>query len=93
MAELSETRIDIRTDHYRKRVIARAAELLGTNITQFIMERVYPEAEKIVAEREQTRVLLNEAGWEAFSRKLDGAPSKLPNLRKLLKRPSRLADE
>ena len=93
MPELSETRIDIRTDRYRKQIIARAAELVGTNVTQFIMERVYPEAEKIVAQADQHRILLDEVGWEAFCQNLDRAPRNLPNLSRLLRGPSRFADE
>lgn len=93
MAEPSETRIDLRTDHYSKRVIARAAELTGTNVTQFIMERVYPEAEKIVAKADQHRVVLDEAGWETFCRRLDEAPRNPINLSRLLGSPSQFSDE
>ena len=93
MVELSETRIDLRTDHYRKRIIARAAELMGTNVTQFIIDRVYPEAERIVAEADDHRVVLDEAGWDTFCHRLDEAPRDLPHLSKLLESPSQFVDE
>ena len=50
------TRIDIRIDPYKKSVVSRAAELLGVNVTQFIMDRVYPEAEKIVLENKRIQL-------------------------------------
>jgi len=87
MAETSETRIDLRTDHYRKRIIARAAELSGMNVTQFIMDRVYPEAEKVVAGHESGRVILGEEAWATFCLKLDEAPRELSALKALLSAP------
>jgi len=80
------TRIDLRIDAHKKSVISRAAALLGVNITEFIMERVFPEAERIVAEDNRTR--LPKAEWERFYAKLDEAPKDLPELRRLLNEPS-----
>jgi uncharacterized protein (DUF1778 family) len=82
----SSTRIDLRVEPHKKDVISRAAALLGINITQFIMERVYPEAERIVAEDNRTR--LPKAEWERFLAKLDEPPKELPELRRLMKQPS-----
>ena len=82
----SSTRIDLRVDSHKKRIISRAAALLGVNITQFILERVYPEAERIVAEDNRTR--LPNAEWERFLAKLDEPPKDLPELRRLMQEPS-----
>jgi uncharacterized protein (DUF1778 family) len=82
----SSTRIDLRVDPYKKSVISRAAALLGINITQFIIERVFPEAERIVAEDARTRLPKEE--WMRFLAKLDEAPKDLPELRRLLREPS-----
>jgi len=80
------TRIDLRIDPYKKSVVSQAADLLGVNITQFIMDRIFPEAEKIVMEHQ--RIRLSKEDWERFCRKLDEPPKSLPELRKLLKEPS-----
>jgi len=83
---LPSTRIDLRVDPHKKSIISRAAAMLGVNITQFIMERVFPEAERIVAEGNRTRLPKEE--WERFYAKLDEAPNDLPELRRLMQEPS-----
>jgi uncharacterized protein (DUF1778 family) len=80
------TRIDLRVDARKKSIISRAAAMLGVNITQFIIERVFPEAERIVAEDNRTRLPKEE--WERFYAKLDEAPKDLPELRRLMHEPS-----
>ena len=69
----TSTRIDLRVDPQKKSIISRAAAMLGVNITQFIMERVFPEAERIVAEDNRTR--LPKAEWERFLAKLEDRKS------------------
>ena len=85
-------RIDIRTDARRKGIIARAAELMNTNVTQFILDRVVPDAERIVAEKESQKICLAADDWTEFCRRLDEAPRDLPKMRALLNRPSRFVD-
>src|SRR5258708_4760411 len=72
------TRIDLRVDAYKKSIISRAAAMLGVNITQFIMERVFPEAERIVAEGNRTRLPKKE--WERFLATLDVARHEVPGM-------------
>lgn len=88
-------RISIRTDAQRKRIIARAAELMNTNVTQFILDRVVPDAEWIVAEKESQKIFLGADDWAELCKRLDAASKDLPNMRGLLDRPSRFvgADE
>ena len=50
--------------------------VLGASITQFILERVFPEAERIVAEDNRTRLPKEELG--RFFAKLGEAPEDLP---------------
>jgi uncharacterized protein (DUF1778 family) len=50
------------------------------------MERVFPEAERIVAEDNRTR--LPKKDWERFLARLDEAPRDLPELRRLIQEPS-----
>ncbi|NUQ63315.1 MAG: DUF1778 domain-containing protein [Pirellulales bacterium] len=85
-------RIDIRTDARRKGLLVRAAELTHTNLTQFILDRVIPEAERIVVEKEEQKVVMPADAWTEFCKLLDSAPRDLPNMRALLARPSRFSD-
>jgi uncharacterized protein (DUF1778 family) len=85
-------RIDIRTDARRKNVIVRAAELTHTDVTQFILDRVVPDAERIVAEKEGLKVLLSAEHWADLCKRLDEAPKDLPGMRKLLERTTRFVD-
>jgi len=82
----ASARIDLRLDPHKKSIVTRAAELLGVNITQFIMDRVFPEAERIVLENH--RIRLSSKDWERFCARLDEPPKNLPELRKLLREPS-----
>lgn len=81
------TRIDIRIDEIKKQVIAKAAELNGQNLTQYIMSIVWPEAEKRV--NQDTRIKLSSRDWKQFCERLDAPTRDLPELKKLLNRPSR----
>lgn len=84
------TRIDLRVDEEKKGVIARAAELSGLTITQYVLGLVWPDAERRVAEH--SRIRLSEKDWEAFAARLDEAPRELPELKALLTRQSRFRD-
>jgi len=84
------TRIDIRVDDEKKNVIAKAAELSGLTITQYVLGLVWPDAERRVAENR--RIRLSEKDWEAFTSRLDEPPRELPELRELLTRKSRFQD-
>ena len=81
------TRIDIRVEDSKKKVIAKAAELNGQNLTQYIMSLVWPDAEQRV--NQDTRIKLSSQDWKQFCKSLDAPPQDLPELRKLLNRPSR----
>jgi uncharacterized protein (DUF1778 family) len=82
----ASARIDLRLDRHKKSVVVRAAELAGVNITQFIMDRIFPDAERIVLEN--NRIRLSGRDWTKFCARLDAPPKKLPELRKLLREPS-----
>jgi uncharacterized protein (DUF1778 family) len=84
------TRIDIRVDEQKKEVIAKAAEIAGQTITQYVMSLVWPDAERRVAEN--YRIQLSARDWAAFVQQLDAPPKKLPALKKLLNRESRFQD-
>jgi len=82
----NSARIDLRVESRKKEIITRAAAMRGINITQFIMDMVYPEAERIVAEENRAR--LSRADWQRFAAKLDEAPRDLPKLRRLMRESS-----
>jgi uncharacterized protein (DUF1778 family) len=85
------TRIDIRVDEEKKHVIAKAAQMSGQTITQYVMGLVWPDAERRVAEN--YRIQLSPRDWKAFTDRLDAPPKKLPELRALLNRESRFQDD
>ena len=70
----------------------RAAELMDTDVTRFILDRIIPDAERIVAQREGTKIVLTAEHWMEFCKHLDEAPKDLPGMRRLLSRPSRFVD-
>jgi uncharacterized protein (DUF1778 family) len=86
MSTKQSTRIDLRVDAYRKSIILRAAEMSGVNTTQFIMDRIFPEAERIVLENHRTK--LPKEDWEQFRNRLDEPPRDLPELRCLIQEAS-----
>lgn len=66
-----------------KSLIAEAAEASGLDITQFVLERVIPEAREIVATTEN-RIELSEEDWDAFKTRLDEPPKDLRELKAFL---------
>ena len=76
----------MRIDPHKKSIISRAAAKLGVNVTQFIVDRVFPEAERIVAESDRLRLPKSE--WSRFYAKLDEAPKELLEIRRLMLEPS-----
>lgn len=81
------TRIDIRIEEKKKKVIAQAAELSGQNLTQYIVSLVWPDAERRVSQ--DSRIKLSSRDWKQFRERLDAPTRDLPELKKLLNRPGR----
>jgi len=84
-------RLNLRVTTHQKEVIARAAELKQTTLSDFIMEQAYQAASQILAE--QTHFELSAEKWEEFCAALDAPPRKIPALRKLLTQPSILDEQ
>ncbi|BDC47968.1 hypothetical protein F183_A02840 [Bryobacterales bacterium F-183] len=70
----------------QKDVIARAAELKQTTVTNFMVEQAFQAAQQILAD--QTHFYLSPEKWEEFCAALDAPPKKKPRLKKLLTQPS-----
>jgi len=69
----------------QKEVIARAANLKQTTLTNFMVEQAFQAAQQILAD--QVHFYLSDEKWDEFCAALDAPPKDLPRLRKLLARP------
>jgi len=82
MNTLADANIHLRTSEDVKSVIAQAAEATGSTITQFVLDRVLPDAQSIVAEHE--KIKLSDQDWEKIKHRMDEPPRNLPELKKFL---------
>ena len=82
-----ETRINVRINPAQKAVIARAARLGHTTITEFVVNQAFQAASQMVSD--ETRLLMTPAQFKQFCHALDAPPAKsLKAMRKLLGKPS-----
>lgn len=80
------SRLSIRASEHKKTVIARAARIRNTTLSEFIVENAYQTAQEVIAE--QAQFTLNKKEWKAFCEALDAPPKDVPAIRKLLITPS-----
>lgn len=83
---LKETKVQLRMRPLQKDVIARAAELRQTTVTNFMIEQAFQAAQQILAD--QTHFYLSPEKWDEFCAALDAPPTKKLKLQKLLTEPS-----
>ncbi|MFN0167917.1 MAG: DUF1778 domain-containing protein [Bryobacteraceae bacterium] len=83
---LKETKVQLRMRPLQKDVIARAADLKQTTLTNFMVEQAFSAAQQILAD--QAHFYLSAEKWEEFCAALDAPPRDLPELRRLLSEPS-----
>jgi len=83
---LRDTKVQLRMRPLQKEVIARAAHLKQTTLTNFMVEQAFQAAQQILAD--QVHFYLSDEKWDEFCAALDAPPKDLPRLRKLLTRPS-----
>jgi uncharacterized protein (DUF1778 family) len=76
------TRVQLRLRPDQKAVLARAAELRHTSLSNFMLEHAYEAAQQVLAE--QVDIRLPPAEWKAFCKALDAPPRPIPALQKLL---------
>jgi uncharacterized protein (DUF1778 family) len=74
--------INLRTDEARRALIDRAAEALGKDRTEFMLDAATREAQSVLLDRQLFH--LDEATFRRFAKALDAPPSANPRLRKLL---------
>ncbi len=74
--------INLRTDEARRSLIDRAAEALGKDRTEFMLDAATREAQSVLLDRRLFH--LDEAAFRRFAKVLDASPADNPRLRKLL---------
>ena len=86
-SDSKETRINVRITPEQKAVIARAARLRRTTISNFVIGNALQAASQVVAE--ETHLQLSPEQFKHFCRMLDAPPAKnLRAMQKLLSQPS-----
>jgi uncharacterized protein (DUF1778 family) len=79
------TRLSIRASAAQKKVIAQAARIKETTVSDFVLEQSLTAAQQVLAD--QAQFILPKKQWEAFCAALDANPRSIPALRRLLTRP------
>src|ERR1044072_6439033 len=79
------SRFSIRATATQKRVIAEAARIRDTTISDFVLEQSLTAAQQVIADQVQFR--LTKKQWKQFCDALDAPPKTIPALRKLLTKP------
>lgn len=79
------SRFSIRASATQKRVIAEAARISDTTISDFVLEQSLTAAHQVIADQVQFR--LPKKQWKEFCDALDAAPKTIPALRRLLNKP------
>jgi uncharacterized protein (DUF1778 family) len=79
---LKETKVQLRMRPLQKDVIARAAELRQTTMTNFMVEQAFHAAQQVLAD--QAHFYLSPEKWDEFCAALDAPPRDIPEIRKLL---------
>lgn len=74
--------INLRTDASSRELIDRAAEALGKNRSEFMLEAARREATSVLLDRRLFQ--LDDKAYRRFTAALDAKPSDNPRLRKLL---------
>lgn len=80
------TKVQLRLRPAEKAVLARAAELRRTSLSNFMLEHAYEAAQQVLAE--QVDIVMPAAEWEAFCKALDAPPKSIAALKKLFSQPS-----
>lgn len=75
------SRFSIRASATQKRVIAEAARIKDTTISDFVLEQSLTAAQQVIADQVQFR--LPRKQWKEFCDALDTPPKTIPALRKL----------
>ena len=80
-----ESRFSIRASAVQKKVIAQAARIKETTMSEFVLEQSLVAAQQVIAD--QAQFTLPKKQWQAFCAALDAKPQSIPALRRLLIEP------
>ena len=81
--EPRETRVSTRVNPDRKAVIARAAKIRQTTISDYVLENAYNASTEILAD--ETRIVMTATQFKYFCHALDNLPpASLAKMKKLL---------
>lgn len=78
------TRINLRTSAEAKALIERAAALMGTTVSSFMLQNAYEAARRIVTEN--NTLLMTERDFDAFTASIENPPEPNAALRELMAR-------
>lgn len=78
--------INLRTDATSRDLIDRAAEALGKNRSEFMLEAARREATAVLLDRRL--FLIDDRAFRRFTAALDAPPAENPRLRRLLRTPA-----
>jgi len=78
-------RFSIRASAVQKKVIAQAARIKETTISEFVLEQTLMAAQEVIAD--QVHFTLPQKQWKEFCAALDAPPKSIPALRRLLAEP------
>ena len=79
------SRFSIRASATQKKVIAEAARIKDTTISDFVLEQSLTAAQQVIADQVQFR--LPKKQWKEFCDALDAPPETISVLRRLLNKP------
>ncbi len=85
MSARDPTRINLRTSPEAKAMIERAAALMGTSVSAFMLQHAYEAARRVVADNDT--LLLSQQAFEDFVNNLENPPPPTEALRQLMDRP------
>ena len=77
-------RINLRTSAEAKAMIERAAALMGTTVSSFMLQNAYESARRVVSENDT--LMLTQRDFEAFTASIEKPPKPKAALRKLMAR-------
>lgn len=77
-------RINLRTSVEAKAMIERAATLMGTTVSSFMLQNAFEAARRIVSETDT--LLLTQRDFDAFTASVENPPKPNAALRKLMAR-------
>ena len=79
-------RLNLRAPGRQLNLIKRAAVERGQNVTEFVIESAYSEAQQTLADRQN--FTLTQEQWDAFMTALEQPPRSIPRLKRLFTEPS-----